>query len=40
MRRVLAAVASGREIGDITTLEDEATVAEARQAYEELKRAL
>ena len=40
MRRVLAAVASGREIGDITTLEDEATVAEARQAYEELKRAI
>lgn len=36
MRRVLAAVASGRPVGDITTLEDEASVEEVRQAYEEL----
>jgi acetyl-CoA synthetase len=38
MRRVLSAVASRRDIGDTTTLEDEATVEEARNAYESLKR--
>jgi len=36
MRRVLAAVASGRPVGDMTTLEDEASVEEVKQAYEEL----
>jgi acetyl-CoA synthetase len=37
MRRVLAAVASGRPIGDITTLEDEASVHEIEAAFEALK---
>lgn len=39
MRRVLKAVASGASIGDITTLDDQTSVAEAMQAYEELKAA-
>jgi len=38
MRRVLKALASGLPIGDVTTLEDEASVEEARQAYEEFKK--
>jgi len=38
MRRVLKALASGLPIGDVTTLEDEASIEEARQAYEEFKR--
>ncbi len=37
MRRVLKAVVSGREVGDLTTLEDEASVEEVRKAYEEFK---
>jgi acetyl-CoA synthetase len=37
MRRVLAAVASGAAVGDVSTLEDEASVDEVRRAYEELK---
>ena len=37
MRRVLAAVASGRPIGDVTTLENEASVHEVEQAVEALK---
>jgi acetyl-CoA synthetase len=37
MRRVLAAVASGREVGDVSTLEDEASIDEVKRAYEELK---
>jgi acetyl-CoA synthetase len=40
MRRVLGAVASGRPIGDITTLEDEASVHEIEQAFEALKGAV
>ena len=40
MRRVLRAVASGQEIGDVSTLEDEASVDEAKRAYDELRRAL
>jgi acetyl-CoA synthetase len=36
MRRVLAAVAAGKPIGDVTTLEDEASVDEVKRAYEEL----
>jgi acetyl-CoA synthetase len=40
MRRVLRAVASDQPPGDVTTLEDEATVHEAMDAYERLKREL
>jgi len=40
MRRVLKAVASDEDIGDLTTLEDEASVEEVRKSYEELKRQL
>jgi acetyl-CoA synthetase len=40
MRRVLAAVASDREPGDLTTLEDEASVEEVTKAYRELKKAV
>jgi len=38
MRRVLRAVATGVPIGDVTTLEDETSVEEARTAYEELRK--
>ncbi|MBM4446319.1 MAG: acetate--CoA ligase [Chloroflexi bacterium] len=38
MRRVLKAVASGTKIGDLTTLEDEASVEEVKKAFEELKK--
>jgi len=38
MRRVLKAVAMEAPIGDVTTLEDGASVVEAKQAYEELKK--
>jgi len=38
MRRVLKALASDLPIGDVTTLEDEASVEEAKQAYEEFKK--
>ncbi|TEU11567.1 MAG: acetate--CoA ligase [Anaerolineales bacterium] len=38
MRRVLKAVATGVPVGDVTTLEDEASVEEARTAYEELRK--
>ena len=37
MRRVLKAVALDREPGDITTIEDEGSVDEARHAWEEMK---
>jgi acetyl-CoA synthetase len=37
MRRVLKAIVSEMPIGDVTTLEDEGSVEEARQAYEEFK---
>jgi acetyl-CoA synthetase len=40
MRRVLAAVASGADVGDISTLEDEASVDDVRHAYEELRKAV
>jgi len=40
MRRVLAAVASGASVGDVSTLEDEASVDEVRRAYEELRKAV
>lgn len=38
MRRVLKALVSDRPIGDVTTLEDEASVEEAKQAFEEFKK--
>lgn len=37
MRRVLKAVAEGKALGDLTTLEDEASVEEVKRAYEELR---
>jgi acetyl-CoA synthetase len=40
MRRVLKAVASEVDIGDVSTLEDGASVDEVKSAYEELKKAL
>jgi acetyl-CoA synthetase len=39
MRRVLRAVANNANIGDLTTLEDEASVDEVIKSYHELKRA-
>ncbi len=38
MRRVLKAVAMEAPVGDVTTLEDGASVVEAKKAYEELKK--
>ena len=38
MRRVLKAVASGTGIGDVTSLDDQTSVQEIQDAYEELKR--
>lgn len=38
VRRVLKAVASGASIGDLTTLEDEASVEEVIRAYQEFKK--
>ncbi|NON63647.1 acetate--CoA ligase [Acidianus sp. RZ1] len=40
MRRVVRAVASNAEVGDITTLEDEASVDEIRRAIKEFKEEL
>jgi acetyl-CoA synthetase len=37
MRRVLKAVTLGKEPGDITTIEDEGSVEEARQAWEQMR---
>ena len=37
MRRVLKAVASGTKIGDLSTLEDEASVEDVKRAFKELK---
>jgi acetyl-CoA synthetase len=37
MRRVLKAVALDREPGDISTIEDEGSVEEAREAWHHLK---
>jgi acetyl-CoA synthetase len=39
MRRILKAVASGASIGDLSTLEDEASVEEVVRSYQELKQA-
>ncbi len=38
MRRVLKAVASGNSVGDLTTLENNASVEEIKKEYENLKR--
>jgi acetyl-CoA synthetase len=38
MRRVLKAVAQGQSLGDLTTLENEASVEELKKAYEGLKK--
>jgi acetyl-CoA synthetase len=40
MRRVLRAVTLGRDPGDISTIEDEGSVSEARQAWEAMRREL
>lgn len=40
MRRLLKAVVTGKELGDVTTLEEEASVEEIKNAYEELKKTL
>jgi len=40
MRRVLKAVVSNAPIGDVTTLEDETSVEEVKQVYEEFKKSL
>jgi acetyl-CoA synthetase len=38
MRRVLKALVSDKPLGDVTTLEDKASIEEAKQAYQEFKR--
>ncbi len=38
MRRLLRAVITNRELGDVSTLEDSASVEEVKRAYEELRR--
>ncbi|MBM4044446.1 MAG: hypothetical protein FJ279_04970 [Planctomycetes bacterium] len=38
MRRVLKAVILDRDPGDITTIEDEGSVEEARQSYQQMKK--
>ncbi len=40
MRRLLKAVLLGKELGDTTTLEDEASIEEVKHAYQELKQSL
>ncbi|GAC1650138.1 MAG: acetate--CoA ligase [Gemmatimonadaceae bacterium] len=40
MRRVLKAIVLGRDPGDITTIEDESSVEEARAAYEDMRAAV
>jgi len=40
MRRLLKSIASGGQIGDVTTLEDGAAIDEVKQAYEDLKKAV
>ncbi len=40
MRRLLKAIALGQELGDVTTLEDEASLEEVRKAYQRFKEAL
>ena len=38
MRRVLKALVSDKPIGDVSTLEDKASVEEAKRAYKEFKK--
>ncbi|PVX26931.1 MAG: acetyl-CoA synthetase, partial [Candidatus Bathyarchaeum sp.] len=38
MRRVLKALVAGQTIGDLSTLEDQASVEEAKRAFEEFQR--
>ena len=38
MRRVLKALVAGKSIGDISTLEDKASVEEAKRAFDEFQR--
>ena len=38
MRRILRAIVQDKPIGDVTTLEDEASVEEIKAAYEEFKK--
>jgi acetyl-CoA synthetase len=38
MRRVVRAVVQGTPVGDVTTLEDEASVDEVKKAYEDLRK--
>ncbi len=40
MRRLIKAVITGQSLGDVTTLEDETAIEEAKKAYEELKKLL
>jgi hypothetical protein len=40
MRRLLKAVATDVAIGDVTTLEDGASIEEVKAAFEELKKEL
>jgi hypothetical protein len=40
MRRLLKAVLAGVALGDVSTLEDEASVDEIKSTYDELKRQL
>jgi acetyl-CoA synthetase len=37
MRRVLKAVVSGRDLDDISTIEDEGSVEEAREAWRQMR---
>jgi acetyl-CoA synthetase len=36
MRRVFKAVATGKDVGDVSTIEDEGSVEEAREAWAEM----
>jgi acetyl-CoA synthetase len=40
MRRVLKAVTQGRNAGDITTIEDEGSVEEAKHAWQQMREQL
>jgi acetyl-CoA synthetase len=40
MRRLLKAVLAGAALGDVSTLEDEASVEDIKATYDELKRQL
>jgi len=40
MRRILKALISDIPIGDVSTIEDESSIEEARQAYKEFKKTI